>query len=109
MTRSNLTLAAIKARLSNGSESVSRATFRITSLPMECKTRRSRADTGRADGHICADSAYVELLQEPPGLPVEGFQGLITAPLIPDANGDVHLPAGPGLGVELTSALERVG
>jgi len=57
----------------------------------------------------CANSAYVELLQEPPGLPVEVFQGLIAEPLVPDANGDVHLPTGPGLGVELNPALERVG
>lgn len=57
----------------------------------------------------CANSGYVELLQEPPGLPVEVFQGLIAAPLVPDANGDVHLPTGPGLGVELNPALERVG
>jgi L-alanine-DL-glutamate epimerase-like enolase superfamily enzyme len=57
----------------------------------------------------CANSAYVELLQEPPGLPVEVFQGLIAEPLAPDANGDVRLPSGPGLGVELNPALERVG
>ncbi len=57
----------------------------------------------------CANSSYVELLQEPPGLPVEVFQGLIAEPLVPDANGDVLLPAGPGLGVELKPGLERVG
>jgi D-galactarolactone cycloisomerase len=55
------------------------------------------------------NSPWLELLQEPPGLPVETFQGLLTEPLVPDANGDVHLPEGPGLGVELASHWERVG
>lgn len=57
----------------------------------------------------CPNSAYVELLQEPPSLPVELFQGMITEPLIPDANGDVHLPTKPGLGIELNTRWERVG
>ena len=56
----------------------------------------------------CPNSSYVELLQEPPGLPVETFQGLITEPLVPDADGNVHLPDKPGLGVELNTSLERV-
>jgi L-alanine-DL-glutamate epimerase-like enolase superfamily enzyme len=54
------------------------------------------------------NSAYVELLQEPPALPVELFQGLIAAPLVPDAEGNVRLPDQPGLGVELNTARERV-
>src|SRR5215212_1093749 len=49
----------------------------------------------------CANSPYVELLQEPPGLPVEIFQGIIVEPLVPDAEGNVHLPDRPGLGFEL--------
>ena len=56
----------------------------------------------------CPNSSWVELLQEPPALPVETFQGIITEPLVPDANGDVHLPEGPGLGVELNTSWERV-
>ncbi len=55
------------------------------------------------------NSSYIELLQEPPYLPVETFQGLITEPLIPDGEGNVHLPTGPGLGVELNERWERVG
>ena len=56
----------------------------------------------------CPNSPWVELLQEPPALPVETFQGIITEPLVPDANGDVRLPEGPGLGVELNTSWERV-
>ena len=56
----------------------------------------------------CPNSPYVELLQEPPALPVQTFQGLITEPLVPDADGNVLLPAKPGLGVEVDTSLERV-
>ncbi len=56
----------------------------------------------------CPNSSYVELLQEPPGLPVHTFQGLISEPLVPDADGNVLLPDKPGLGVELNASLERV-
>src|SRR5215213_2191775 len=56
----------------------------------------------------CANSSYVELLQEPPGLPVEIFQGIITKPLVPDAEGNVNLPDRPGLGFELNTSWERV-
>lgn len=56
----------------------------------------------------CRNSPYVELLQEPPVLPVETFQGLLTEPLIPDAEGNVHLPDGPGLGIELNTSWERI-
>lgn len=54
------------------------------------------------------NSPYVELLQEPPFLPVETFQGTIVEPLIPDADGNVRLPDKPGLGVELNTSWERV-
>lgn len=56
----------------------------------------------------CANSAYVELLQEPPFLPVETFQGLIAEPLVPDADGNVCLPDKPGLGVEPKTSWERI-
>ena len=56
----------------------------------------------------CPNSPYVELLQEPPALPVETFQGLITEPLVPDVDGNVRLPDKPGLGVELNTAWERI-
>jgi L-alanine-DL-glutamate epimerase-like enolase superfamily enzyme len=56
----------------------------------------------------CPNSSYVELLQEPPVLPVEIFQGLITEPLVPDADGNVRLPDKPGLGVDLNTSWERV-
>jgi len=56
----------------------------------------------------CPNSPYVELLQEPPALPVEAFQGLIDEPLVPDADGNVRLPDKPGLGVELNPSGERV-
>ena len=55
------------------------------------------------------NSGYVELLQEPPNLPVERFQGLLAEPLIPRQDGYVYLPDGPGLGVELSPEFERVG
>jgi L-alanine-DL-glutamate epimerase-like enolase superfamily enzyme len=57
----------------------------------------------------CSNSHYVELLQEPPALPVELFQGLLTEPLVPDSDGNVRLPYKPGLGVELNTTWERVG
>jgi D-galactarolactone cycloisomerase len=56
----------------------------------------------------CANSPWVELLQEPPYLPVETFQGLLTEPLIPDAEGFVRLPDAPGLGIELNTSWERI-
>jgi D-galactarolactone cycloisomerase len=56
----------------------------------------------------CPNSPYVELLQEPPALPVETFQGLIAEPLVPDADGNVRLPDKPGLGVDLNPTWERV-
>ena len=56
----------------------------------------------------CPNASYIELLQEPPALPVATFQGLITEPLVPDADGDVHLPDSPGLGFELNESWERV-
>jgi L-alanine-DL-glutamate epimerase-like enolase superfamily enzyme len=56
----------------------------------------------------CPNTSYVELLQEPPALPVHTFQGLITEPLMPDAAGDVRLPDQPGLGIELDTSWERV-
>jgi L-alanine-DL-glutamate epimerase-like enolase superfamily enzyme len=57
----------------------------------------------------CPNAPYVELLQEPPALPVELFQGLIAEPLVPDTDGNVHLPNKPGIGVELNERWERVG
>ncbi|MDQ3692694.1 MAG: mandelate racemase/muconate lactonizing enzyme family protein [Chloroflexota bacterium] len=57
----------------------------------------------------CPNSAYVELLQEPPNLPVERFQGLLREPLVPREDGYVYLPDKPGLGVELAAGLERIG
>lgn len=56
----------------------------------------------------CRNSSYVELLQEPPVLPVETFQGLLSEPLVPDSEGNVRLPDGPGLGIELNTAWERI-
>jgi len=56
----------------------------------------------------CPNSPYVELLQEPPALPVHTFQGLLAEPLVPDADGNVRLPDKPGLGVELNTSWERV-
>jgi L-alanine-DL-glutamate epimerase-like enolase superfamily enzyme len=55
------------------------------------------------------NSGYVELLQEPPNLPVERFQGVLSEPLVPRQDGYVYLPEEPGLGVELNPSLERIG
>ncbi len=57
----------------------------------------------------CLNSPYVELLQEPPLLSVDRFQGHITQPFVPDGDGFVHLPEAPGLGVELNDRWEAVG
>jgi D-galactarolactone cycloisomerase len=53
--------------------------------------------------HLCAaipNSRYVEILHEPPGYSAQVFQTLLAEPLLPDANGDILVPQGPGLGVE---------
>ncbi|MGI8406742.1 MAG: mandelate racemase/muconate lactonizing enzyme family protein [Thermomicrobiales bacterium] len=47
------------------------------------------------------NSPWVELLQDPPAMEAAEFQGLLATPLEPDADGYVHVPEGPGLGVEL--------
>jgi D-galactarolactone cycloisomerase len=47
------------------------------------------------------NAPWIELLQDPPALEVGEFQGLLAAPLAPDADGYVRVPEGPGLGVEL--------
>jgi L-alanine-DL-glutamate epimerase-like enolase superfamily enzyme len=63
-------------------------------------------------GHLQLSAAipnapYVELVQEPPALTAEMFQGVLAEPLVPDAEGNVRLPDRPGLGVELRDDLER--
>ncbi len=65
-------------------------------------------------GHLQLGAAipncpYVELVQEPPALTAEQFQGVLAAPFLPDAHGDVVLPNKPGLGVDLRDDLQRVG
>lgn len=54
-----------------------------------------------------ANSDYIELLQDPPALEASEFQGLLAEPLVPDAEGFVRLPEGPGLGVELNERWTR--
>jgi L-alanine-DL-glutamate epimerase-like enolase superfamily enzyme len=65
-------------------------------------------------GHLQLSAAipncpYVELVQEPPALTAEMFQGLLAEPLLPDSDGNVRLTELPGLGVELRDDLERIG
>lgn len=56
----------------------------------------------------CPNSPYVELLQDLPAVSAADFQGLIAPPFFePDADGYVHVPDKPGLGVELGDAWER--
>jgi len=62
--------------------------------------------------HLAAaipNSRYVEILHEPPGFSAQVFQTLLAEPLLPDANGDVLVPQGPGLGVEPRPDLLRAG
>lgn len=64
-------------------------------------------------GHLQLGAAipncpYVELVQEPPALTAEIFQGVLADPLLPDAEGNVRLPGKPGLGVALRNDLERI-
>src|SRR5690606_30881697 len=47
------------------------------------------------------NAPWIELLQDPPALEIDEFQGLLAVPLAPDADGYVRVPEGPGLGVEL--------
>lgn len=55
------------------------------------------------------NSPWVELLQEPPAMTDVDFQGLIAEPFLPDADGFVHLPDTPGLGIELGDRWQRTG
>jgi L-alanine-DL-glutamate epimerase-like enolase superfamily enzyme len=53
--------------------------------------------------HLCAaipNSRYVEIFHEPPGYPAQVFQTILAEPLLPDSNGDILVPQGPGLGIE---------
>lgn len=59
-------------------------------------------------GAAIPNCPYVELVQEPPALTAEMFQGVLAEPLLPDAEGNVRVPAGPGLGVALRDDLERI-
>ena len=64
-------------------------------------------------GHLqfsasCSNSPYVELLQDPPSIGVEEVQGLITEPFDVDADGYVHVPNRPGLGVEIGDRWRKV-
>jgi L-alanine-DL-glutamate epimerase-like enolase superfamily enzyme len=64
-------------------------------------------------GHLQLSAAipnapYVELLQEPPALTAEMFQGVLADPIVPDADGNVRLPEKPGLGVELRDDLKPI-
>jgi len=52
---------------------------------------------------------YVEVLHEPPGFSAQVFQTILAEPLLPDANGDILVPQGPGLGVEPRPDLLRAG
>jgi L-alanine-DL-glutamate epimerase-like enolase superfamily enzyme len=55
------------------------------------------------------NSHYVELLQDPPGMLLSDFQGIIQQPFRPNSNGMVPLPDAPGLGIELNERWEQVG
>jgi L-alanine-DL-glutamate epimerase-like enolase superfamily enzyme len=60
--------------------------------------------------HLCAalpNAPYVEIFHEPPGFPADIFQLPLAEPLLPNADGDIVLPAGPGLGVEVDPTLTR--
>ncbi|MCC6180094.1 MAG: mandelate racemase/muconate lactonizing enzyme family protein [Chloroflexi bacterium] len=56
----------------------------------------------------CPNSPYVELLQDLPAVSAADFQSLIAPPYFePDPDGFVHIPDGPGLGVEIGDTWER--
>jgi len=55
------------------------------------------------------NSPWVELLQEPPAMTDVDFQGLIAKPFLPDADGFVHLPDKPGLGIDLGDRWQPTG
>ena len=63
---------------------------------------------------LCAtlpNCSYVEYMLDPPYRTVESFQqlyGIVTEPIVIDADGFVPVPAGPGLGIEIDeSRIER--
>ena len=49
------------------------------------------------------NAPWIELLQDPPALEASDFQGLLAEPLVPDAEGYVHVPEAPGLALPFTS------
>jgi L-alanine-DL-glutamate epimerase-like enolase superfamily enzyme len=55
------------------------------------------------------NSPWIELLQDPPALEASEFQGLLAEPLVPDADGYVRVPEGPGLGITLNERFTQPG
>ncbi|MCL4544102.1 MAG: mandelate racemase/muconate lactonizing enzyme family protein [Chloroflexi bacterium] len=54
--------------------------------------------------HLCAaipNASYLELWHDPPGMTSDLFQWYLQEPLRIDADGNVRVPAGPGLGIAL--------
>ena len=45
------------------------------------------------------NATYVEIFNEPPNYSAQVFQTILEEPLLPDSNGDILLPQGPGLGI----------
>lgn len=64
-----------------------------------------------ANLHLAAsvpNCGYLEFPYDPPHFTMEAFQALLVEPILPDADGYVRAPEGPGLGIELNrAALER--
>jgi L-alanine-DL-glutamate epimerase-like enolase superfamily enzyme len=56
----------------------------------------------------CANSPYIELMQDPPRIGVIEVQGLITEPFDVDAEGYVQVPNRPGLGVEISDRWQKI-
>lgn len=53
------------------------------------------------------NSPYLEIMRDRPGEPAWPAQQLLAQPLLPDADGYVHAPQRPGLGVELNEEMIR--
>ena len=64
---------------------------------------------GTAPGRGRGSSRLPQKVARPPGFSAQVFQTLLAEPLLPDANGDILVPKGPGLGVEPNPELLRAG
>jgi galactonate dehydratase len=58
-----------------------------------------------ATAHVAANVPNLFIMESVRRHYKEEYEGLVTRSLVPEANGELPLPPGPGLGVELSQAV----